>query len=206
MPNWTIETGKFLKSIERVKVMQNVGGYKYSYPVFMEYFNNIHLFKKDDLILGINLVYAWMPTILWRGDKMPTDHQMNQAVEVVGKVFQNRHKSSHKLLSKGEIDLLKNVVNNSVVGTSKLLHFVAPGQYPIWDSRVHLFLKKITGARIGLGSTVQYLHYVNQVQILKGRLKENLDWTKFKNNHGLNDVQEIRAIEQAMFWAIKGQS
>ena len=39
-----------------------------------------------------------------------------------------------------EIDALAGLVNNSVVGASKLLHFVAPQTYAIWDSKVYAFV------------------------------------------------------------------
>jgi len=40
------------------------------------------------------------------------------------------------ILQKQDLELLKKIVNNSIVGVSKLLHFVNPNYYLIWDSRV----------------------------------------------------------------------
>ena len=44
------------------------------------------------------------------------------------------------MLSGTEIADLATLVNNSLVGASKLLHFVAPNTYSIWDSKVFSFV------------------------------------------------------------------
>ena len=41
-----------------------------------------------------------------------------------------------------EIESLANNINGSVVGTSKLLHFIRPDVHAIWDSRVYRYLHK----------------------------------------------------------------
>src|SRR5690606_42029223 len=43
-------------------------------------------------------------------------------------------------ISDDDFLLLKEFSNNSLVGASKLLHFINPEDYAIWDSRVFKFL------------------------------------------------------------------
>lgn len=43
-----------------------------------------------------------------------------------------------------QLSTLAAIVNNSIVGASKLLHFAAPDHYAIWDTRVATYL----GARV----------------------------------------------------------
>lgn len=43
-------------------------------------------------------------------------------------------------MTKSDLVLLKKSFNNSLVGVSKLLHFINPNIYAIWDSRVFGFL------------------------------------------------------------------
>ena len=43
-------------------------------------------------------------------------------------------------LSDEEIGALASLINNSLVGASKLLHFVAPEHFAIWDLRIYRFL------------------------------------------------------------------
>jgi len=53
----------------------------------------------------------------------------------------NRAKIGEPLKVK-ELDALKACINNSLVGASKLLHFINPEQYAIWDSKI---FKYVTG-------------------------------------------------------------
>ena len=55
-----------------------------------------------------------------------------------------------------ELAVLIGLVNNSLVGVSKLLHFIAPHRYPIWDSRVAAYLyPNLPYARMNLPSTYE---------------------------------------------------
>jgi len=39
-----------------------------------------------------------------------------------------------------QLEILKGLLNNSLVGTSKHLHFINPEIFAIWDSRVYRYL------------------------------------------------------------------
>lgn len=85
------------------------------------------LTTKEDFIKLIAFAYSWMPTI----------------PKLLGAIDWNVVHPLIKLLQQGDMtvryELLSIIVpyiNNSVVGTSKVLHFVAPNHVPIIDSRV----------------------------------------------------------------------
>ncbi len=84
----------------------------------------------DELHSTVAMVYGLMPTAmnLRRGDIESFFAPLNAL------------RDSAQRLTAGELDGLKALVNNSIVGTSKLLHFLAPEVYPIWDSRINRFL------------------------------------------------------------------
>ncbi|MBK9940685.1 MAG: hypothetical protein IPP13_03570 [Kouleothrix sp.] len=64
-------------------------------------------------------------------------------------------------ISDADIQVLINLINNSIVGTSKLLHFVNPIDYAIWDSRVAAFYAPgISNYRFQ--RTVTYREYLEQ--------------------------------------------
>ena len=65
------------------------------------------------------------------------------------------------LLSLEELELMKSCLNNSIVGSSKLLHFVKPELYPIWDSRVHHYLTKDMKKKNSLNSCSSYLDFID---------------------------------------------
>ena len=101
-----------------------------SYPVFLEYFRKLKKITKSDLIIGINFAYGWMPTMFkFKNDKL------NRIVELL-----NKARNGAAVLSLEELKMMKSCLNNSIVGSSKLLHFVNPELYPIWDSRVYDYL------------------------------------------------------------------
>ena len=86
------------------------------------------------LITMAHTVYGWMPTIVSiNGDEA----RLTEAANLVDE-------ARYRLLDGEEIQLLASCINNSVVGTSKLLHFTNPGLHPIWDSRVYRCLNRDT--------------------------------------------------------------
>ncbi len=96
------------------------------YPEFLRYFSEMQTISRHAFIVGASMAYSWMPTIL----RFRTD-DFTQCLRILNEVKQKK-----KIISKEELLELRNVVNNSIVGTSKLLHFIAPDVYAIWDSRV----------------------------------------------------------------------
>lgn len=102
------------------------------YPEFITYFKNIHKpLTKHDIIIGISFTYSWMPTIL------KSINEINEDILRILNIAKNGSK-----LNKEDLESLKNCFNNSLVGSSKLLHFINPEIYAIWDSRVYRYLTK----------------------------------------------------------------
>jgi hypothetical protein len=103
-----------------------------SYPEFLAYFKNIGQLSRHNVIIGINFTYGWMPTMF---------EFMNYKMEILDDSvgILQRAKSGSALLPE-ELHTLIRFFNNSLVGTSKLLHFVNPEKFAIWDSRVYHYL------------------------------------------------------------------
>ncbi len=131
-------TVKYLKSLIKDFDYSDEGS---TYPFFLQYFEGLTTLKPENIAVGISFTYAWMPTIL-KTQKFTTEN-LEQCAEILNKV-----KRGTKALSNGELAFLVSIFNNSEVGTSKLLHFIAPTIFPIWDSRVKVhFPKKCTYER-----------------------------------------------------------
>ncbi|HTK19204.1 MAG TPA: hypothetical protein VL442_06825 [Mucilaginibacter sp.] len=107
--------------------------FKLSYKAFI----NHPVKDSSDLIRLIAFAYSWMPTMAKFKSKLPED------IDSLIKTFN----SFSELKDLSELDRkekeLQNIVyrlvsliNNSVVGTSKVLHFYNPAIFPIIDSRV----------------------------------------------------------------------
>jgi hypothetical protein len=103
------------------------------------------------LFISSHFVYGWMPTIL----------DLNIAdIDNVLRLL-NEVKNGKKLDSK-ELDVIKKCMNNSMVGASKLLHFINPKDYAIWDSRI---VRYITGNKssYGIDNSDNYNEYLERI-------------------------------------------
>lgn len=106
--------------------------YLHSYPHFLKYFEKLDTINLENLIIGISFTYSWMPTIL---KSIQLQHS-EKALSILNEV------KNGKKINKEQLATLKEVFNNSLIGTSKLLHFINPNQYAIWDSRVFRYYTK----------------------------------------------------------------
>ena len=146
-----VSVDKFFVDAVKFKRSKSLS-YEFSYPHFIKYFEDIADIETHHLIIGINFTYAWMPTIFEFGN---TD--LKRPLAILNKV-----KKGDELVF-GELETLKKLFNNSLVGTSKLLHFISPDKFAIWDSRVCRYLnngEEPYGYRIGnFDSYLLYLKY-----------------------------------------------
>lgn len=120
-----------------------------SYTEFLKYFLNLESISKHNLIIGINFTYAWMPTIFnFKSNKI------DQSIIIL-----NSAKNGYRP-NKTELELLKECFNNSLVGTSKLLHFINPEVFIIWDSRIYRYLKNEAPHKYRVENINSYLDFL----------------------------------------------
>ncbi|UMB59992.1 hypothetical protein MHL31_13020 [Lutibacter sp. A80] len=110
---------------EDVSANKNDPWYQYSYNIYV----NQQLTSIEDFWKFVAFAYSWMPTI-------PTIHFSK--LEVSNDILLNEliKLKSGKANIEWLFQILTPVINNSVVGVSKTLHFIAPNVIPIYDSRV----------------------------------------------------------------------
>lgn len=109
----------------------NYFDYSISYPHFISYFQNCrHPLTEHEVVIGISFTYAWMPTILNIYKVKEEKGRLKKCANILNKVKKGEN------ISREEFKTLVETFNNSEVGSSKLLHFIDPELYPIWDSRV----------------------------------------------------------------------
>ena len=105
--------------------------YRLAYQAFLRYFADLDSITRYELLIGAHFIYGWMPRILTlHGDLTQMDHAAHILTET-------KHGQP---LTDDELNQLASLVNNSIVGASKLLHFVWFKWYAMWDSRVCTFL------------------------------------------------------------------
>jgi len=119
-----------LSSIDRFTNEDNK--YFDSYFEFVKYFEEIATIDYHSLVISSYFTYGWMPTILKNFD---TENDVKKSIDIFNKVKNNIE------IDNGEYYSLIKCINNSIVGVSKLLHFINPTQYPIFDSRIKNYFK-----------------------------------------------------------------
>jgi len=166
------------------------GSYIKTYPEFIQFFKNINSISKHDLIISSHFVYGWMPTII------------NLKFQDMEDVLKSLNKAkSGAILTIAELELLKKAINNSLVGLSKLLHFINPIDYAIWDSRIYRYTTDKKSS-YGIGNTQLYLNYLSKLN----EIESLVDFDEIKKNVSVHFDYEItskRVIELLMFEADK---
>ena len=104
-----ISTKKILERSTCLEVDNHEDRYNKSYYHFVNYFSGKDELTEQDLVVGANFTYGWMPTILnFKSDEFAA------AVSIL-----NEAKRPERI-SNENIQTLKRLVNNSLVGVSKL--------------------------------------------------------------------------------------
>lgn len=154
---------------EKIKLDPSSSDYV-SYPEFLKYFRDLRTITRHNMVIGINFTYGWMPTIF---DFRSQD--FNKVVKILNQAKEG------EIPNEDELRTLKNCFNNSLVGTSKLLHFINPTRFAIWDSRVFHYLtgEKPHSYRLdNYGSYLDYLKFCEYITKLPGFNKIHSSMTK----------------------------
>lgn len=160
-----------------------------SYKEFLRFFASREKLTPHDFVIGAYFTYGWMPRMLELGGN----------IDVVTAIA---NKSKKERISKDEFSLLAGAINGSVVGASKLLHFLNPSEYAIWDSRVYRYLHQETPHQYRIEAPNAYWEYLAFLNVLA-------EDSRFKNFRIKVDsfigypVTDKRACELMMF--VKGE-
>ena len=129
-----------------------------SYREFVDYFQRIPSGEPltfHNFIVGAYFSYGWMPTMLRLGENV------SAAIQAV-----NKARSLAQPISEEEFLTIASVINGSVVGASKLLHFICPDKYAIWDSRVYRFIFEEEPYQYRLEAPQIYREYLNALRVI----------------------------------------
>ena len=165
--------------------------YYKSYFEFIKFFSETPVITHHNLTIGINFVYGWMPTIL-------TIHGDDLSDQIV---ILNNLKNKNIIPDSDAMEMLKSAFNNSIVGTSKLMHFVRPDLMPIWDSKVSAQVRKIIPMTKQVNSVNNYIKYV----ALCNDIIDHYLFSKAKieiEKVVKYSITNMRAVEQLLFYNI----
>ncbi len=122
-----ISIEQLILKAESVRLFKNEG-YLLAYPKLLKFGETIHEVNEDNICLLAHMAYGWMPTIL----TLRQEH-LGGCIQSANALIQFTESEN---TIEPHIENMALYINNSVVGASKVLHFLKPDLYPIWDSRV----------------------------------------------------------------------
>jgi hypothetical protein len=165
--------------------------YIVSYPYLRNFFAGKARFEVEDIVCGAHMVYGWMPTALDLYSN-PPNISLQAGADLLTKA-----KIQGSLLE-GEIEILASLVNNSVVGASKLLHFALPTSFAIWDSNIYAFIFQEKAHHYRVNCASPYKSYLGQLELyrLDARFPQFHESVNKKIGY---DVSGLRALELIMF-------
>ena len=172
------------------QVLQD-NSYIISYPHILSYFSALEAIGAADVVRGAHMVYGWMPTVLGLYPENP-NKTLNEIAELLTKAKNNDP------LSDAQIQDVASVVNNSLVGASKLLHFVAPHKYAIWDSKIYAFVHEKKANNYRVNNVDLYVKYLEALEGLEKKAGFGAFHQSINRKVGY-EVSSKRAIELVMF-------
>ncbi|HFH3921568.1 hypothetical protein OFL57_22465 [Pseudomonas aeruginosa] len=176
--------------IEPLTQIDRAQSYIRAYPHILSALKTPYVLDEQAFVCGAHMVYGWMPTIL--------EIHVSESIDVhAGVALLNKARTAGRL-SREEIEQLAGLVNRSVVGASKLLHFVNPEAFAIWDSRIYRFLHQKPAHAYRVNNAGEYETYLDLLQRLQqdDRFPELHASVNRKMGYA---VSPLRALEVVMF-------
>jgi len=166
--------------------------YLRSYPYLVEYFEGLDQITFGDAVRGAHMVYGWMPTMLRMGRGFKNGDDSELAIKALNSVKRRDQLADEELKS------VMAFTNNSIVGASKLLHFISPDQYPIWDSRIYEFVHGKAPHGYQVNHLGRYLEYKALIHELEKKPACDLLHRSMSEKVG-DKISRVRALELVMF-------
>lgn len=158
-----------------------------SYVEFLKYFSDLNKITKHNVVIGINFTYGWMPTIFHFRSS-----DMDLVIDILNKAKQGI------VPDETQLDILKRFFNNSLVGTSKLLHFINPEIFAIWDSRVFRYLTNKEAYENRINDYKSYLDYLEFCKYITSQSEYNKIHESIINKVGYK-MTKFRTLELIMY-------
>lgn len=141
-----------------------------------------------------HMVYGWMPTMIRHTSFKDDAKDWNECIK-------------RGCLEEAFVERVSRLTNNSVVGASKLLHFLNPQKYPIFDSKVYNSIVDDKGSGKDISKKIRdYICYAKKIRDLVNDSREKSKIEKIKNNliekgylQKGSDPSPIRVLELVLY-------
>jgi len=161
-----------------------------SYPHLVAWLGGRERLNGGDVTCAAHMVYGWMPTVLEL--HVSDGFGIDDAA-----VLLNMARREGKLADPA-VAQLAGLVNHSVVGASKLLHFLSPEAFAIWDSRIYRFIYQKAPHQYRVNSVSEYQGYLELLRDLQRDARFPSFHASVNEKMGY-PVSALRALEVVMF-------
>lgn len=177
------------------KLIKN-DAYSKAYVSLLKHFRGLTRIDWDAALVGLHIVYGWMPTIPDLNLAFESKIDKQRIISILEKIREGGVPDAN------EVKEVSGFTNNSVIGVSKLLHFLNPEKCPIWDQRVaRIFLwpgisfDSVNQAKRWIEYQKTLSEWLMDSQVISScqKLRELADF--------LNVSPDMRLIELVMFHA-----
>jgi len=187
---------------KNIKENSYINWYLDSYEHFIDYFKKLDKITEKDVIFGISMTYSWMPT----NPKVKIKTELEQKdLELFNNIKRNKDKNSEIK----SIERIKKLFNcESLISISKLIHFLNPNKYPIWDTKIIKYLnnefEQFEKNKLSNKSIDDYLFFKKFCDKLKNSEEykkiEKVFFEIYKEHkEKVNSYSKCRIIEQCLW-------
>ncbi len=201
--------------------------YRYTYDRYLQYFREKpsgENLTEQDLYVGFGIAYSWMATIKQLDPRIKTVEAAVKALNQVRDlqpadlelgIIGCHNISPHKI---ARVEMMIEPIRQflgSVIGSSKLLHFVNPDVFPMWDSVIHRYCDQVE-QKSASDSLHRYAEYTYNVHALinddsfEGSIYEPLNnalaraYQEASEQYRIPDkMGKVRSVEFLMFFGGK---
>ncbi len=162
-------------------------GFLISYPTLIREFARRAPIDSDFLLFAAHATYGWMPKALnW------TSHHWGDEASLVESI------STGQSLRTEDVKKITNLINRSITGASKLLHFIAPKRFPILDAHIYTYLMALDYREQPMSSDfyIEYCNAIIEVTTMTGFAAIQKDVEKRLGY----EVSSVRAAELPLYY------
>ena len=188
-----------ISQIRNNPLVTDLRGHTYlsTYPDIMSLAQQLNTNSERQFRQLALMVYGWMPRVL----RINPSHSHNAALAMT-----NARNTSIDNYKSVNIQDISNSLH-SLVGASKLLHFINPDVFPIWDSKIQAFCGR-SNSNNAMGNISNYYKYVDEVHSIiadpafpafyENYITESNN-RLIQSNINQYQVSPIRAVEASAF-------
>ena len=150
----SINIENIYNKIETIKVDKS-DKYLLTYPTYLDYLNNEEVFSRNSLRMVAGFAYSWMPRVI------TLDHSAEK--QLIELIITAKKSPINEAIGQQVFNQTLQYTGGSTVASSKILHFIFPNYFPIFDSHIFKACWQVTKSYHYQMTFNNYFEYLNEV-------------------------------------------